>query len=657
MSLLLTEYLPDPADLDAAAVIETRKRLQAYLQQFWPELDTRPNSVFGDIYLTPMATLMTAAEIAVQRFKSDLDLANVAQGVVYDVDFVTAFLKNFGISTEGAINASGTIRLVFNVDQEYVIESSTTFTFGSAVFFINPEEGNPIYIKPTTEPNARRVLTKTGVDQYEVYLPVMGTPGAQINDGDAAVISVPIDTLVSINAVGKIDPGKPEETIVTLAAKAQRQFAAATLASRSGIISFCSARWPGLLALSATVTGDREMLRSGQNPLGIYEGAVDVFVKSSDTFSEGEAIVPLTYDIERQAWVGRLTLPVVPAFYNLAAGIFQTNDFQSSRGVNQIFAKSSHPTVRGVGVAYSRYEILGVAITDTNPVDFTPAYTGPITALTTTSVNLAVRGEYNGDLFNQYGSRSVRIRLDSVTTVDGLPAVQANVRDAVSGEVVSVFFVGDNDVTPTKGVIHKADAGYRTMFGGMDLELIPPSSSFVPADMVGLEFEFAYAGRVANFSVNYLYDPFLVQVDNVLRDPNHKPVNADPMARNFVTCHITQFTINYRTRYGQVVDVSAATEAIVSYLNSLGYPNQYEDSVVAAIMTNYGASGIQSITKKGYFYPSLAAAYVEDDGTEVTIPRVETTTLLPGTNDLGFGPRNVGYLVDRDTLVFNGTAY
>ena len=307
MSLLLTEYLPDPADLDADAVVETRKRLQAYLQQFWPELDTRPNSVFGDVYLTPMATLMTAAEVAVQRFKSDLDLANVAAGVVYDPDFVTAFLKNFGISTETAINASGTVRLVFNVDQEYVIESSTTFTFGSSVFFINPEEGNPIYIKPTTEPNAKRVLTKTGVDQYEVYLPVTGTPGAQVNDGDSCTISVPIDTLVSINAVGKVDPGKPDETIITLAAKAQRQFAAASLSSRSGIVSFCSARWPGLLAMSASVTGDSEMLRSGQNPLGIFEGAVDVFVKSSDTFTDGEAIVPLTYDIERQAWVGRLT--------------------------------------------------------------------------------------------------------------------------------------------------------------------------------------------------------------------------------------------------------------------------------------------------------------------------------------------------------------
>ena len=657
MSLKLTEYLPDPSALDPAAVIETRKRLVTYLAQFWPELDTRPNSVFGDVYLTPAATMMTALEVAMERFKSDLDLSNVSAGKIYDTDFVTAFLKNFGVSTDQAINASGTVKLVFNVDQEFVLESSITFTFGDAVFFLNPEEGNPIYIKPTTEPNARRVLTKTGEDQYEVYLPVTGTPGALVNDGDQATSSVTIDELVSITAMGNMDAGKPADSLITLADKAQRQFSAASLASRSGVISFCSSRWPGLIAVSATVTGDREMLRSGINPLGIYEGAVDVFVKSASTFAKGEAIVPLTYDIERRAWIGRLTLPVVPAFYDLAAGIFQTNNFQSSRGVNQIYARSIHPTVDNVGVSYSRYEILGVAITDTNPVDFQPAVTGQAIPRFPTNTALDVRGEYNGSLFSQYGHRSVTMRFDAATEVDGLPAIRANVRDSVSGEIVTVYFVANDDLMPTRGIILKDDPGYMAMFSGMELDIVPPGSVFVPVDLVGLEYTFAYNGRVANFSVNYLYDPFLVQVDNVLGNPDHKPVNADPIARNFITCHITQFTINYRTRYGQRLDVQSATTAIVNYLNSLGYPNQYEDSRISAILSQYGASGIQSIVKKGYFYPSLAAAYVDEDGNETSIPRIETTTLLPTLNDYGFGQRNIGYLIDRDTLVFNGTAY
>lgn len=657
MALKLTEYLPDPSDLDPAAVIETRKRLSAYLSQLWPELDTRPNSVFGDIYLTPAATLMTTLEVAMARFKNDLDLGNVSAGKVYDVDFVTAFLKNFGVAADRAINASGTIKMVFSVDKEYVLESSTTFTFGESVFFFNPEEGNPIYIKPTTEPDARRVLTRTGQDQYEIFLPVTGTPGASVNDGDQAVSSVAIDELVSITAMGNMDAGKPADNIITLADKAQRQFSAASLTSRSGVVSFCSNRWPGLIAVAATVTGDREMLRSGVNPLGIFEGAVDVFVKSSDTLTKGEAIVPLTYDVERAEWIGRLTLPVVPSFYDLAAGIFQTNNFQSSRGVNQIYAKSAHPTVQNVGVSYSRYEILGVAIKDTNPVDFKPAVTGQAIARTPTTTGLDVRGEYNGSLFSQYGNRSVNIRFDSATEVDGLPAIRANVRDSVSGEVVVVYFIGNDSVMPTRGIILKDDPGYLAMFNGLDLDVVPATPTFVPETLVGLEYTFAYSGRVASFSVNYLYDPFLIQVDNVLGNPDHKPVNADPIARSFITCHITQFVVNYRTRYGQVLDAASATTAIVSYLNSLGYPNQYEDSAVSAILARYGASGIQSIIKKGYFYPSLAATFIDQDGVETSIPRIETTTLLPSLNDYGYGQRNIGYFIERDTLVFNGTAY
>lgn len=657
MALKLTEYLPDPDDLDPSAVIETRKRLQAYLQDFWPELDTRPNSVFGDIYLTPMATMATALEVAMQRFKSDLDLTNVSNGVIYDVDFIRAYLKNFGVSTTEAINASGTIKLVFNADQEYILDSSTTFTFGSAVFFVNPEEGNPIYIKPTTEPNAKRVLTKTGETQYEVYLPVTGTPGTTVNDGDQALISVAIDTLVTVTAVGSFDPGKPADSIITLAAKAQKQFAAASLTSRSGVISFASNRWPNLLAISATVTGDREMLRSGTNPLGIYEGAVDLFVKSRATYANGESLVRLTYDTERQAWIGRLTIPVVPAFYDLAAGIFQTNNFQTNRGVNKVYARSTHPTVDNYAISYSRYEVLGIAIQDTNPVDFTAAVTGQITAKSGTTVQLQVRGEYNGSLFSQYGNRSVTIRFDAETVIDGLPAVVANVRDAVSGEVAVVFFVANAATNPTRGLILKSTAGYTTMFSGMELDIVPATPTFVPSDVIGLEYVFAYSGRTANFSVNYLYDPFLVQVDNVLGNPDHKPVNVDPIARNFIVCHITQFTINYRVRYGQRLDVAAATDEIVAYLSSLGYPNQYEDSAISTIISKYGATGLQSVSKKAYFYPSLATIFVDKDGNEVSVPRVETNTLIPALNDYGFGPRNIGYLIDRDTLTFNGTAY
>lgn len=657
MPLKLTEYLPDPNDLDPSAIIETRKRLQAYLQDFWPELDTRPNSVFGDVYLTPMATMMTSLEVAMQRFKSDLDLTNVANGIIYDVDFIKAYLKNFGVSTTEAINASGTIKLVFNADKEYILDSSTTFSFGDAIFFVNPEEGNPIYIKPTSEPNAKRLLTKTGENQFEVYIPITGTPGTTVNDGDQALISVEIPELVSSTAVGGFDPGKPTDSIITLAAKAQKQFAAASLTSRSGVISFTSNRWPNLLAVSATVTGDREMLRSGVNPLGIYEGAVDLFVKSRATYASGESLVRLTYDTEREAWIGKLTIPVVPAFYALTEGIFQTNNFQTNRGVNKVYARSTHPTVDSVAISYSRYETLGIAIQDTNPVDFTPAVTGQVTAKSATTTQLQVRGEYNGSLFSQYGNRSVTIRFDGETVIEGLPAVIANVRDSISGEVGVVYFVANAETGATKGLILKTSPGYKAMFNGMDLDIVPATATFVPSDVVGLEYTFAYSGRTANFSVNYLYDPFLVQIDNVIGNPDHKPVNVDPLARNFIMCHVSLFTVNYRVRYGQRLDVDAATDEIVTYLNSLGYPNQYEDSAISNIIAKHGASGLQSIAKKGYFYPSLATVFVDKNGNEVSVPRVETNTLIPALNDYGFGQRNIGYLIDRDTITFNGTAY
>lgn len=657
MSLKLTEYIPEPDQLDPAAVIETRNRLVAYLKEFWPLLDTRPNSVFGDIFLTPMAVTVTALEVAMSRFRNDLDLANVSAGSLYDTDFIRAYLKNFGVDPAQAINASGTVKLVFNTDKAYVLDSSTTLSFGDNVFFFNPEEGNPIYIRPTSEPSAKRLLTKTGENQFEVFLPVTGTPGVSVNDGDQAILSTTIDELVSITAMGNMDKGAPPDNLITLADRAQRMFVAASLSSRSGAVSFCASRWPNLIAATATVAGDREMLRGGTNIFGAFEGALDLFVKSSATLAKGETLLQLTYDLERQSWIGRLTLPVVPAFYDLTAGIFQTSDFQNSRGVNQIYARSSHPTVRGLAVAYSVYEVLGIAIKDTNPTNFNPAVTGQAESTNPSLVTMAVRGEYNGSLFGQYANRSVRIRLDSVEDHAGVTWIRANARDQISGEVVSVYFEPNATSAASRGLVVKLDAGYVNMFNGLDLDLVPTSGIYAPASLVGTEFTLIFSGRTANFSVNYLYDPMLVQVDNVIGNPEHKPVNAAPWVRNLITCHVTKLVINYRVRYGKQVDVDSAREALVNYINGLAYPAQYEDSAVSTIMTQYGADGIQSINKQGFIYPSLAATYVEDDGTEISIPRVETTTLLPAVNDLGYGLRNLGYYIDRDTIVFNGTAY
>lgn len=652
MPLKLIDYIPDPIDLDPSVVIATRRRLDAYLSDFWPELDTRPNSVFGDIYLTPEATLMTACEVAMERFKSDLDLGNVASGKVYNVDFVEAFLKNFGVDSGLAVHSTGVIRMIFNNDQQYTIGHQVTFNFGSKVYKINPEEDNPLIIYPTGSDKGKRILTPASDGAFEVHVPVVGPAGESVNHGEPALISEDVEGLTDVMAAGTFDSGRLEDSIVMKADRARRQFASISLTSRSGARSLISLLWPGLVGDSAIVTGDKEMLRTGINPLGVKEGALDLFVRTSPVYVTGETSIVLTYDSLRNIWVGRLVLPCVPAFFSTSAGIFQAAKFGQSQGASAIYARSSHPTVDNLGVAYSKYEVLGIEVEDTSPTSFTPSVNGPVTYSTSGVVSLNVSGEYAGYRFNRYSQRSVIMRFDRLAEVDDKEAIVANVRDKISGETTTVYFLPNTETNPSKGVIH-FDDGYRNMFNGMQLEVTPTSGQYVPGRLLGMQFEFAYQGRTSSFVVSYLYDPSLIKVDNMVQSPDYKPVNVDIFVRNFIICHVTQFTITCRTRYGQTLDWETLRNRIVLYVNGITYPRQYQDAVVMTFMQSSGAVDVHRISKRGTFYPSLARVYVDKDGVESAVSRIDTTTLLPPLNDSGFGPRNIAYLLEPDTIQFN----
>ncbi len=653
MAKTLTDLLPTPTDLDPADVVATRKRLESFLGQFWAELDTRPNSVFGDIHLTPFAVLMTGLEVAMDRFRSDLDLGNVAQGVIWDDDFVRSFLRNFGVTEQGMVPATGTIKLSFTDDKDYVFDADTTFTFGDQIFYVNRDEGSPITISNTAAKSPRRVLTRVSDGNYVVHLPVFGPAGTQIIDGSVAVTSFTATELTSVLAAGDFNSGLPPETTPQMALKAQKTFASANLTSRSGVISFLVLRFPQIIGASPTITGDREMIRPGRNPLGLLEGAIDVFVRSRAAYISGESTLPLVYDLDAQAWVGRINLPVVPAFMSVKAGVFQVSNFLNDRGVNQIYAQSSHPFVDNLGISYSRYEQLGIRIVDTDPADFTPSFVSDVKARSDGS-SLVVNGEYAGYIFNTTPGRSVTIRFDSATTYEGMVALQANVIDKQTGETGSIFFVPNNTDTPTSGIVIKDTVDYKKFFNGMDLEFVPQDGVFNPSAAIGFLFDFSYQGRSANFTFSYLYDPALVQVDSVLQNPDNKPVNVSLLTRSTIICYIPQFVVNYRVPFGTRVDQDAARNAISNYVNSIMFPDVYEEAVVGMIINSLGGV-LQNVTKTGRFYPSLATAYVDRDGAETPIPRPTSTTLAPPLNDLGFGARNISFLLDPENIIFNAT--
>ena len=660
MSALLRDYLPDISTLSVAQVWAIRQRLTDDLAANWPQLDTRPNSVAGDLNVTPTATLIAKAEAAVAMIMSDMDLTNVAAGKVYNPTFVTAFLANLGVTPLTSTYASGVVALTFSINQNYVIPSNTVFTFNGATFQISPGSGNPVvvYAYDASNPSSASnqwVLHQTDIGAFTVFLPVIGSAGASVSDGDNATSTLTLTQITSITAVGDFNSGNQPESLPQMAARAQQTFAAPNLMTRSGAISFLMRQWPQMVAAYVTITGDAEMLRAGTSPLGIVDGAMDVFVKSNIQYASGTANIPLVYDSTQGGWVGALSLPTFPAFYAISTGIFQTANFQNQQSLTQLYSRSTHPTTDSLAVSFSKWEQLGVFITDTTTTNFQPANISAVSVRSRNNIAATVNGEYCSNVFNSSVGRAVQIRLGVQVTWDGVNAIQATVTDTGNMDTGTVYFVPNSVNSPTGGVLATDSPDYKRLLNGLQISISEPGGVFNIADFAGALITFSFVGRSAYFTVNYLYDPSLVSVDSTLQNPDNRPIGVDVVTRCFMPCYISKFNINYRIGFGQSFDAATAQQSIFNYLNSLSGPDVYEESQVSQILLNAGASGLISIDKNCTFFPSLASTFVDGAGNATAVPRYPNSTLQLPANDSGITANTTTYIVSLNTITFNAT--
>lgn len=650
----LTKYIPDPEDLSMARVRSVKDRLRAYAAAWFPEIDTRPNSPFGDLYITPGAMITAAVEVAVEKALADVDLASLADGNVTDTAVAEAFLRNFSVGEFAGVSSTGVIKLVFSTNDTYALDAGTQFMFGASAFMLATDEGDPLLIYPTNTVNQRRVLIRESDARYVIYLPVVGPAGSQVADGSTAVPNLQQLNLVSVTATGSFDPGRAELSIAQKAERAQRIFPAAGLSSRSGVLSYLSTYFPSLIAASCTQTGDREMLRDITNVLGVGSGAIDVFVKGQRQYAYNEVTLTLAYDTAQRAYVGKLNLPHVPSFYSLASGAFQVGYRRTNRGLMEVYARSNHPVVDSVGVSYSRYEDLGLVLQQ--QINNSNIQQGVVNAPVQTvgaGVDLLVDGDYWGYMFNVEQRRNVSIRLDAVTEIDGVDYLQATVRDLSTMVTGKVYFKSDSDTNPVSATLEQSLGDYVQFFNGLGFKLLPTSGTYDPSAMLGFAYTLNYSAATADFQIGYLYDPTLVSVDAVINDPDNAPPGVSLWARSFIVSHINSLTVNYYVKSGRSVNTDMLKSLIVNYVNALAYPAAYDETQIGLLTLSAGASGVQSINKQAVIYPSLADYYVDKTGTVTNITKTMSATLIPPVNDFGFGRRNIAFILDENSIQLN----
>lgn len=297
-------YMPAYIELTQENLYETRERLVNYLRTKFNEVDVVPNTVVGDLIVTPQAWTLTAMEEGLDRVLSDLNTANIANNIVYNCDFVMSWLKNFVNGAQLTRPSTGVVRLTFSTSEERALDRSTQFNINGDIYTIYlPNTGAFIIASPGAElpegVNGTR-LVDTGSGTYFCDIPVVGETNvtadtsavSEISAGTTVTTVLPIEGSVALTTLTEFDPGFTSYSARQMAELAQSTVYGATMTTRNGAARYITEACPFVESVYAIINGDREMLREYRNAMGTSSGCMDLYVRSkSYEFTETQTLL------------------------------------------------------------------------------------------------------------------------------------------------------------------------------------------------------------------------------------------------------------------------------------------------------------------------------------------------------------------------------
>ena len=659
MDLKITDYLPEIDDINSKDLDGARSRIVKYLQtkEEFKSVDMRPNSVMGDLVISPIAHLLAAFEVGSSRMFSDLDLSNVSAGTIYNCAFVKQYLNNFGQGQVYEYPSTGVVQLQFSNPKTKFIDAGSKFLFsgdgGENHIYEMVGITDLLTLKSPFEESdlnnsQEKKLVRIAENVYMVNVAVKGPAGVGVNDGTGAATDIPDADLISAKAVGDFDRGTLPENIMELALKVQRTFYSSSLNNRTGAISFMLQTFPEMRGVSPVLTGDIEMVRDRENVLGVREGKMDLYFKSRDKYLTTEQEILMSYDPTSEKWRGSCDFVEPPTWID---EIRRASSLQSSIIAHTHGKSLDEIRFPGETSAYSRYEALGFEVEDDLlSEDGTPVMlvNGEENSFTDSDFTYEIQGNFVGNIFSSNYTSRFSLSFSEIED-SGTLRIKGYLKDKTNNTTKEVAFVQSE--VANRGVIEDITP-WEEIATGTALHIEAGATFDTKMSLLlGKSIDIDLTARGATFVVRYRYDPNFSIVNRLANNEDVAPVNTDVSVKNFLTCYVYSLNIEYRKKEGQNVDLIKSKEEIVNYLNKISYPYVYEDYIIAEIMLYYGAEGLHKITQSGQFFKSLADKYHTSDGVvELHAPLTED---LQAPDSNGIGARNVNYILDASNVTFN----
>jgi len=372
----ITTYFPSPDEITPAELASARARLLTWQQPAAPDLDMRPGSTFGTWMLDPYARFVAAVEIALARARSDFDVGGVAQGIVFDCDYVENYLKGLGGRRQESTSTVGYVRLEFNSNLDVDIPGGLRVLFNDQdVFLPLTYPAGPLRVRKVgtiATDNTMLPLRPIGPSQYAVVVAVTGF-AAEVLAGASAQWDQTIQGLTSIVAVSNFVAGRSNNSVPAIAQRTLETFNASGFLTRAGILKELKDVMPDLVGVTTALAGDREMLRTGHSALGVSDGVVDVLVRSSCRAVYEQTIYVQYVADQESVQVGKFLAAWTPLAQPTRLLNIQWTGDTSIPLTYRCFARSADPARAPLlTCAYSNLEQLELAIEMPLNADNTP---------------------------------------------------------------------------------------------------------------------------------------------------------------------------------------------------------------------------------------------------------------------------------------------
>ena len=370
MNLSFTqEYYPSVEELTPEQITAAREQIVTALRPFMPDVDLTPGTPTGDFVVTPMAVYRAAAEEANNRLMSDLDLANVADGLIYSCEFVKAYLGNFAVYDVDNLRASGLVRLTFTSPLARTIARTIRFQFNTGddwtLAVADPNATAINILQAGSAHNGQPdtyILAQTTANTWAVDVPVEGTLSAPIEAGTAGAATEIASDLVGISAAIKFMSGLPSASLSDLAKMARKIAFSITAGSRASTKALVYRNWPESNMVSPVVPGDAEMQRmAALSPLGLQAPAVDLYFRSARDMQRITQNVRLNYVNATGAPAAKVFRGVLPLLHRPSRilSIEWSGTTTESRVTSyQVFSKTDRADLFGSSHCGTRFESL-----------------------------------------------------------------------------------------------------------------------------------------------------------------------------------------------------------------------------------------------------------------------------------------------------------